>query len=83
MTAQQLEAKIWQVEGIRVVIRVGKHVDCNDYAYVNASSDNWRISELANGRIRPAVKPHDFIIVQGNGTVPSGHMLLRTLRATY
>ena len=83
MTARQIEDRIRELEGVRVVIRANKNTPCGDYDYVNCASDNWRVSEFLSGRVRPAVGQHDVDVVRGDGKTASGNMLMRTLRDSY
>ena len=84
VTIMAFEDAVWEVEGVRVVVRdrsdfrIGR-----DYGYERAAKASWRVSELLDKRVRPAVDDREVAVVEGGGSRPHGKTLLRTVRASY
>ena len=78
------EDAVWEVEGVRVVVR--DRSDCRihgDYGYERAAKGSWHVSELLNKRVRPVVDGREVAVVEGGGSHPHGKTQLRTVRASY
>lgn len=82
-TIQEIEDKIWEVEGIRVVIRGPENQAANVYDYQNAAQETWSITKLIDSRIQPCVPGVEIMVIQGNGEEPHGRTLLKNVRGTY
>lgn len=82
-TIQELEDKIWEVEGIRVVIRGAERTAVMVYDYQNAAQETWSITKLIESRIQPCAPGIEVMVIQGNGEEPHGRTLLKNVRGTY
>jgi hypothetical protein len=82
-TIQEIEDKIWEVEGIRVVIRGPEKQAADNYNFQNAAQENWSITKLIDSRIRPCIPDFEVMVIQGNGEEPHGRTLLKNVRGTY
>jgi len=67
MTVQDLEDKVWSMDGIRVVIRAAANTKVKDYTHKNAAQGNWRITQFLDKRIYPLLKGQEVIVLEGNG----------------
>ena len=83
MTVEQLEAKVWAQDGIRIVIRAALSANVKDYTLKNAAQANWSIAEFLRKRITPLLKGHEVVVLQGDGEEPHGRTLLSSIRAKY
>jgi len=83
MKVCEFEDKVWEIEGIRIVIRAPSEKEVLDYDYQNAAQGNWRIAQLLEGRIQPNLEDMEIIVLQGDGEQPHGRAILRTIRQSY
>lgn len=83
MNANELEELVWQVEGVRVVLRVSSGHAVHAFEKKNAADETWTVNEWIEKRIRPLIADNECVVVAGDGEEPHGKMLLRTLRQSY
>jgi hypothetical protein len=83
MKLADFEQRVWEVEGIRIVIRGDENDEVEDYTRRNAANENWRTREFLEKRIEPRVGGRKVVVIKGDGEIPNGRVLLRNLRATY
>jgi len=83
MNVRDFEDKVWEKEGIRVVVRAPSADNVQDYKYNNSGQGGWRITQLLEKRIQPKVGEYEVMVIEGNGEEPHGRTILRTLRDSY
>lgn len=84
MKASDFEAKVWAVEGIRVVLRTDGNTEVGEYIYKKAADESWRITELGVKRIEKSIGTDiPYTVIQGDGEEPHGKVILRTIRNAY
>ncbi|MFQ2214321.1 hypothetical protein [Aeromonas dhakensis] len=83
MTVEELEEAIWEIEGIRVIIRAPEGQVVDDYGYQNAAYQTWNVKKFLDDRVRPCVPGYEVMVIQGNGEEPHNRTLLRNVRPTY
>ena len=83
MTVRELEDKVWDQDRIRIVIREHSSAQMSPYRYSNAAQENWRITQFLRNRVHPLIESREVVVLAGNGEVPHGRTLLRTLRESY
>jgi len=83
MKVREFEDKVWEREGIRIVIHAKDNTIVNDYEYQKAADSTWRITELAQKRIEKHLDGNTFSVIQGDGEEPNGRVILRTIRNSY
>ena len=83
MKVSEFEEKVWEVEGIRIVIRAASEENVSKYTFQKGAQEGWRITQLIEKRIQPKIGANEVIIIQGNGEQPHGRVILRTVRKTY
>lgn len=83
MTIEQFEEAIWEVDGLRVVVRAKANVDIGEYDRVNASNERWSVTQWLESDRLQGLQGHEIIVIGGNGEEPHGKTLLRTVRASY
>ena len=83
MTVEEFEARVWEVEDIRIVIRAPAGEEVDDYGYENAREANHTLAALIDQRIRPCIGDREVIAI--NGSVQRVHRgtRLRTIRTSY
>ena len=82
-TIGAFEEAVWDVEGIRVVVRDGANSEVHAYDYQKAANKEWRVSELLDKRVARFLDGREVAMVAGNGQRPHGGTLLRTVRESY
>jgi len=83
MKASEFEDKVWEIEGVRVVLRCPDNHQVEDYDYKNAANQTMLLTEWLKVRVLPKLKDIDVQVISGNGEQPHGRSLLRTIRASY
>jgi len=83
MTVEEFEEKVWEVEGIRIVVRAPADTPVGDYDYQKACQESWRVTQWLESRVRPNLNAHEVIVIQGDGEEPHGRVILRTVRQAY
>jgi hypothetical protein len=83
MKASDFEDKVWEVEGIRIVLRCPENQEVDDYGYTNAISQTTSVTDWLKGRVLPKVQDVLVEVVAGNGEQPHGRSLVRTVRSSY
>jgi len=83
MTVQERENKVWQQDGIRIVVRDRSNAKVKEYNQKKVAQDNWRITQFLNNRIAPLVKDREVAVVDGDGKITNGNMKLKAIRQSY
>jgi len=84
MNVQELEDKVWEQDGVRIVIRAAAATNVvKPYDLKNAAQASWRVTEFIEKRIKPCVGTLEVIAIEGNGEEPHGRTLLNSLRKSY
>ena len=77
------EEAVWEIEGVRIVVRDWSGGRIGKYEYERAARENWRVSEFIDKRIGPIVAGREVAVLNGGGLRPHGGTLLRTVRTSY
>jgi len=83
MTVEELEDKVWSMDGIRIVIRDSSRTQVQKYTHRNAAQSTWRITQFLDNRIAPLLNGQEIVVVMGDGEQPHGRTLLRSIRESY
>lgn len=83
MYAWQLEQFVFDVEGIRLIIRLPWNAEVGEYAYQRRAAGNTSVTEWLNLRIAPLIGGAGTVVVDGSGRVPHGRSHLDTVRNSY
>lgn len=83
MKARDFEDKVWNVDGVRIVLRTGADTEVKAYEYKNAADERWRVTELGEKRINKHLDGITYSMIQGDGEEPHGRVILRTIRNGY
>ena len=77
------EDTVWRTEKLRIVVRDRRSRRIEGYAYERAANQDWTLSKFIGKRLQPALGDREVTVVAGDGGVPNGRALLRTVRASY
>ena len=83
MTVEQLEKKVWDQDGVRIVLRDCSTAKVSNYIRQNAAQETWSIKKFLNNRINPLIKDREVVVLDGKGKIPHGRTLLKTIRLSY
>ena len=83
MTVEEFEARVWQVDRVRIVVRAPRWEEVGDYNYDNARDANHTLAIFLGDRVQPRIGDREVIAVDGAGQTVHGARRLRTLRASY
>ena len=83
MTVAEFEKAVWNLEGIRIVVRASEGTIVGDYKHKNRGAKMDTVSEWRDRRVASCLGDLEFVIVDGNGEHAHGNMKLQTLRETY
>ena len=83
MTPWEIEQAVFELDEIRIVIRAGTNTQLGTYQYTRKAAENASVAEWLDQRIKPILKNHAVVVIDGNGNVPHGRTRLSTLRASY
>ncbi|WP_102400951.1 hypothetical protein [Haloimpatiens massiliensis] len=84
ITASELERKIYELEEVRVVIRVDKNQEFKDYDYSRKTATNTSISEWLNTRVKPLLGTDVQVdVIDGTGNNPHGRTKIENVRNSY
>lgn len=83
LTVAEFEEKIWEIDGIRIVIRMQESAQVDDYGYKNAATANWSTTKWLERRVTPCLRGHEVVVIDGSGGVPHGRTLIQNVKNTY
>jgi hypothetical protein len=84
MTAKQLEKKVRNVDGVRIVVRAPANTKVLDYPFNKAAPSKWDVNEFLEKRIYPVLDGHkDVAVLTGSGADAHRGSHLKSLRASY
>ena len=83
MSVGLLEQQIFNLEGIRIVIRASNRANAGSYPYQKAASADITIKDWLSERVLPLVPLDDIVVVAGGGVLPNPNMSLKWLRDSY
>ena len=83
MTVSEFESAVWELEGIRIVIRAGKNEKVDMYWNERRIAGTKTLDRFWNLRIVGKLNGKDFAVFDGYGLQPRGQTLVQTVRASY
>lgn len=86
VTIKEFEEQVWNIEGIRIVVRVidTTRSRIEPYEYIRRAARNWRVTTWLSHRITRYVgTEQEVVVLMGNGGIAHGRTLLQTVRGSY
>jgi len=83
MTVGEFEQKVWELEGIRVVIRAKWGAEVEAFDWVKCSKEDIRLSEFCANRLDSRLGGLEYMIVDGHGSYPNGNTKVLSVRNSY
>lgn len=82
-TVSALEARVFELEEIRVCVRASLHQPAGQYNYQRKAPGNMSLTEWLDTRVRPLCVGFEVYAINGRGEVVHGRTKLDNLRASY
>jgi hypothetical protein len=83
MTPTEIEAAVFVLEEVRIVIRASINAKLGDFKYTRKAADNASVSDWLEQRIKPLIGSSPVVAIDGNGAIPHGRTKMSTLRQSY
>ena len=83
MNVIEFEQKIFEVEGVRIVIRAASSTSVGDYDYKRKYDQGNSINEWLKSRVLNNLNDVDVVVVDGTGALPNRKTHMGTLRDSY
>lgn len=86
-TIKTFEKKVFDVEGIRIVVRGPANGKVEAYGYSNRLADNKTLSEFRKTRLascsNSVPEGYEVAVIKGDGSLPRAQTTLGTVRSSY
>ena len=83
MRVHEFENAVWELEGVRIVVRASPEEEVGEYEYRNPERETRSWARLKNDRIQGLIGDRWVEAIDGSGAVVDGRRGLRSLRASY
>ena len=83
MNVIEFEQKIFEIEGVRIVIRASSDTMIGNYDYKRRYDQGNSINEWLKSRIFDNIEQFDVVVVDGTGALPNRKTHMGTLRDSY
>lgn len=84
MKVKELEDSVYDLDEVRIVVRVPRNDDVGDYTYERKASDSTSVTEWLDQRVRPLLTDRTRVeVVDGYGAIPHGRTSLGVVRQSY
>lgn len=83
MRVIELEAAVFDLEEVRIVIRASARTEVGNFEYARKAANNSSITEWLQQRIVPLLNGYEVTVINGHGEIPHGRTRMERLRETY
>lgn len=84
MTPLEIERRVMEVEGVRIVIRADKNAQLGDYTFHNKATGSHTAAEWLEKRMRGILQGYDVVVLDGNAKSDfHANKTMDSLRYTY
>jgi hypothetical protein len=83
MQVVEFEQRVFDLEGVRIIIRAHRNEEVGDYDYKKSYPQNNSIREWLDTRVWNKVGDFDVVVVDGTGALPNRKTHMSTLRDSY
>ena len=84
MQALKFEQKVFEKEGVRIVIRADSEAKVEKFDYQRCATGSMTLADWLSKRIYPLTGKYEVVVVNGRGeTDPHGKTHMETLRDSY
>ncbi len=83
MQAWKLEQKIFELEGVRIIVRAASDEKVGKYDYQRCATGSMSTADWLKTRVYPLTGDLEIVVVNGRGELPHGKTHMGTLRDSY
>ena len=84
MQAWKLEQKVFEKEGVRIVIRAQSEAKVGKFEYQRCATGTTTLADWLSTRVYPLTGELEVVVVNGRGEIdPHGKTHMDTLRSSY
>lgn len=83
MTPIEIEARVFEVDEIRIVIRAPLNSKLKSFPYVHRAPNNTSVCEWVERRIKPSTADLEVVVIDGRGKIPHPLTPLASIRDSY
>lgn len=83
ISVSAFEAKVFELEEVRIVVRADPNALVEDYDYQRGTSGVTSITKWLDTRVRPAIGEYKVVVVDGEGSIPNGRTHMTKLKKSY
>ena len=83
MYIREYEQAVREIDGVRVVIRAPSWAQVGDFDWANAADRGMSITNYLRVRVKSRVGDYEVTVVDGEGNIVHGRMLVGTVRDSY
>lgn len=83
MFVWEFEKNVWEVEGIRIIIRADSKEKLGDFDWKNAAAGNSTVADWLKNRISPRINGFSVAVIGGDGEEVHKGKLLERVRNSY
>jgi hypothetical protein len=83
MNVVEFEQKVFEIEGVRIVIRALASDSVDKYEYKRSYPQNNSINDWLKSRVFGKISNFDVVVIDGTGALPNRNTNMSTLRDRY
>ena len=83
MNVVEFEQRVFDLEGVRIIIRAPAGKQLGDYEYQNSYTKNKSIKDWLDSRVWDKIEDFDLVVVDGTGALPNRKTHMSTLRDSF
>lgn len=83
ISVSAFEAKVFELEEVRIVVRADPNSLVDDYDYQRGANGVTSITKWLENRVKPALGDFKVVVVDGEGTIPNGRTHISKLKKSY
>ncbi|MEW6597817.1 MAG: hypothetical protein AB1429_10010 [Pseudomonadota bacterium] len=83
MSPTELEDEVFDLEGIRIIVRAPRGTQLGDYSYARKAAGVATLAHWLGQRVLPLTAGHEVVVINGAGERPHGKTSLSKLRDSY
>jgi hypothetical protein len=83
MNIVEFEQKIFELEGVRIIVRAESSEQLGDYSYQKKYDQGNSINDWLKSRVLDKVGAFDVVVVDGSGALPNRKTHMGRLRDSY
>ncbi|MCU1716677.1 hypothetical protein [Pseudomonas sp. 5P_3.1_Bac2] len=83
ISVSAFEAKVFELEEVRIVVRADPNALVEDYDYQRGASGVTSITRWLDTRVKPLLGDFKAVVVDGEGSIPNGRTHMAKLKKSY